>query len=205
MIRKDHWNTVYGTKAPDDVSWFQSRPEVSLQLIERAGVAKQEPLIDVGGGASVLVDHLLEAGHTALSVLDISGVALEQARHRLGPRAAEVEWIEADVTAFVPPRSFALWHDRAVFHFLTDPADRRKYRETLTQALAPRGHVIIAAFALDGPTQCSGLDVVRYDAERIFAELGDGFELTEQVVEMHHTPWDTTQSFTYFRFQRADR
>jgi trans-aconitate methyltransferase len=205
MIRKDHWNTVYSTKAPDDVSWFQSRPEVSLQLIERTGVTKHEPLIDVGGGASTLVDYLLEAGHTALTVLDISGVALEQARHRLGSRASRVQWIEADVTAFIPPRSFALWHDRAVFHFLTDPDDRRKYRETLAQAVAPHGHVIIAAFALDGPTQCSGLEVVRYDAARICAELGAAFELKEQVVEMHHTPWDTTQSFTYFRFQRADR
>ncbi len=134
MIRKDHWNTIYSTKASDDVSWFQSRPEVSLQLIERTGVAKHEPLIDVGGGVSVLVDHLLEAGHTSLTVLDISGVALEKAGHRLGSRASQVEWIEADVTSFVPQQPYALWHDRAVFHFLTDPDDRRKYRETLTRS-----------------------------------------------------------------------
>ena len=188
MNLKGHWNHVYQTKEHDDVSWYQSRPATSLQLIEACGVGKQEGIIDVGGGASVLVDFLLDAGFTRLAVLDISATALTYAKERLGARAGDVEWFEADVTGFTSPHCFNLWHDRAVFHFLTDKADRQKYVQTLKRTLTPDGHVIIATFAIDGPLKCSGLEVARYDASAIAAELGKGFCLLEQVDETHATP-----------------
>lgn len=200
MKRKQHWNQVYQTKALDDVSWFQTRPANSLKLIEATGLGKDEGIIDVGGGASVLVDFLLDTGFSKLAVLDISAAALEHARQRLGRRASLVEWCEADVTAFNPSRRFGLWHDRAVFHFLTDKADREKYVQTLKRTLMPGGHVIIATFALDGPAKCSGLEVARYDAPSIGLELGAEFQLAEQASETHFTPWSTEQKFSYFRF-----
>lgn len=203
MNREVHWNKVYQTKPPDDVSWFQSRPEISLKLIEACGVGKADGIIDVGGGASTLVDCLLDAGFSNLAVLDISAAALEHAKQRLDARAAAVEWIAADVTKFGAPRRFALWHDRAVFHFLTDQTDRRNYVNVLKRTLAEQGHVIIATFAIDGPTQCSGLDVCRYDAGKICGELGSSFRLVEQVDETHITPWQTEQRFSYFRFVRT--
>lgn len=200
MNPKEHWNQVYQTKGALEVSWFQTHPALSLRLIAATGVGKNAGLIDVGGGAAVLVDCLLAAGFGNLAVLDLSGVALGYAKQRLGPRAEEVTWLEADVTRFIPPRRFGLWHDRAVFHFLTDEADRRKYVQTLARTLAPGGHVIIATFAKEGPPQCSGLDVARYDAASICAELGPGLRLVEQVDETHVTPWNTEQKFSYFRF-----
>ena len=201
--RKEHWNHVYQTKAHDDVSWYQSRPATSLKLIEACGVGKQEDIIDVGGGASVLVDFLLDAGFTRLAVLDISVVAFAYAKERLGARAGDVEWFEADVTGFTSPHCFNLWHDRAVFHFLTDKPDRQKYVQTLKRTLTSDGYMIIATFAIDGPLKCSGLEVVRYDASAIAAELGEGFRLLEQVDETHTTPWGTEQKFSYFRFARS--
>ena len=204
MNPKEHWEQVYQTKAVDDVSWYQVRPAVSLKLIEDSGVGKDEAIIDVGGGASVLVDFLLEAGFHRLAVLDISETALERARQRLGAAAAQVEWIQADVTHFDPARRFNLWHDRAVFHFLTNKDDRQHYLETSKRTVFPHGHVIIASFAIDGPTKCSGLEVVRYDAASICAELGEDFQLVEQVDETHTTPWETKQKFSYFRFARKD-
>ncbi len=200
MNRKEHWNQVHQTKAPDDVSWFQKRPDISLKLIEAAGITKDQAVIDVGGGASVLVDFLLDAGFKRLAVLDFSAVALALARQRLNARSGNVEWFEADVTAFNPPHQFDLWHDRAVFHFLTDHADRQKYVRALKQTLTPHGHVIVATFAIDGPLKCSGLPVARYNAPGISAELGDEFQLLEQKDETHLTPWGTEQKFSYFRF-----
>ena len=202
MNRKDHWNQVYQTKAPDDVSWFQTRPAMSLKLIEASGIDKEQGIIDVGGGASALVDCLLDAGFAKPAVLDISAAALAHARQRLGARAGDVEWFEADVTVFNAPHQFGLWHDRAVFHFLTDQADRQKYIQTLKRTLTPAGHVIIATFAIDGPLKCSGLEVARYDAAGISAELGGEFRLIEQLNETHVTPWSTEQKFSYFRFDR---
>ena len=199
MERKEHWERAYETNPPDDVSWFQPEPALSLRLIAKTGVGTSDGVIDVGGGASVLVDHLLDAGYERLAVLDISGAALQHARQRLGPRAEKVAWFEADITAFRAPRPFAVWHDRAVFHFLTAPADRQKYVESLRQGLTPGGHVIMATFAIDGPQQCSGLEVSRYDASALCAELGAGFALVEQVDETHVTPWNTRQKFSYFR------
>jgi ubiquinone/menaquinone biosynthesis C-methylase UbiE len=198
----NHWNQVYQTKAPDDVSWFQTRPATSLRLIEATGIGKDQGVIDVGGGASVLVDSLLDEGFTKLAVVDISAAALEQVKQRLGARAAQVTWFESDVTEFNAPQRFGLWHDRATFHFLTAKLDRQKYVESLKQTLTSDGSVIIATFAIDGPSKCSGLDVARYDAPTICAELGDEFQLLEQADETHVTPWATEQRFTYFRFER---
>ena len=202
MNQRQHWEKVYETKAPEDVSWFQIRPALSLKLIAATGLGKDQGIIDVGGGASALVDFLLDAGFTKPAVLDISAASLTHAQKRLGAKAGNVEWFAADVTEFYPPRRFNLWHDRAVFHFLTDKADRQKYVETLSRTLTADGHVIIATFATDGPSKCSGLDVARYDAPGLCAELGNEFRLVEQVDETHVTPWSTEQKFTYFRFAR---
>lgn len=200
--RKSHWENVYRTRSPLDVSWYQEEPAMSLQLIEATGVARDAPLIDVGGGASVLVDRLCAAGHSRLAVLDISTKALDYARARLGRHADSIEWFAGDVTRFDPPHRFALWHDRAVFHFLTVEAERKRYVEVLKQALQPGGHLIIAAFAIGGPQQCSGLDIVQYDRARLLAELGDEFVLIEERDELHLTPAKRHQEFGYFRLQR---
>lgn len=198
---RDHWDNVYGSKAADAVSWYQRRPELSLELIAASGVGRDAGVIDVGGGASTLVDCLLDEGYTSLAVLDWSGKALAQARRRLGDRAAAVQWLEADVTDFVPPRRYGLWHDRAVFHFLTDAADRSRYVASLKRTLEPGGHVVIAAFAPDGPMKCSGLDVLRHDEASLRRELGHEFELRESRRETHLTPWQAQQRFLYARFQ----
>ncbi len=204
MDRRKHWNRVYQTRAPQSVSWFQRRPEVSLALIAASGVGKEAGIIDVGGGASVLVDHLLDLGYSNLAVLDISSAALDASRSRLGGRAAAVAWFEDDVTTFKPPRRFALWHDRAVFHFLTEAGDRVRYVATLRKALKPTGTVIIATFAPDGPPKCSGLDVARYDEHSIATELGAGFVLRETHRETHISPQNAEQRFNYFVFSSED-
>lgn len=196
--RKSHWENVYGDKSPLEVSWYQKEPVLSLQLIHDSRLPLDAPIIDVGGGASLLVDCLCSEGYSHVGVLDISGKALAHAQERLGDKAKAIEWYEEDVTLFRPVHRFALWHDRAVFHFLTDAADRRKYADTLKHALLPGGHVIIAAFAIGGPTQCSGLDIVQYDAEKLMAELGEDFELIEEASELHVTPAHAEQCFLYF-------
>jgi 2-polyprenyl-3-methyl-5-hydroxy-6-metoxy-1,4-benzoquinol methylase len=200
--RKAHWEQIYATKSPAEVSWYQAEPTLSLELIHNAGVPRSARIIDVGGGASVLVDFLCREGFTQVAVLDISGAAIRYAQTRLGKAADRVEWFESDITAFSPPHRFDLWHDRAVFHFLTKAQDRTRYVRVLRQALVPGGHVIIAAFALGGPTQCSGLDVVQYDAESMAAELGAEFTLRQASQELHRTPGNKQQPFNYFRFQR---
>jgi SAM-dependent methyltransferase len=201
MSREEHWNQVYRTRSIDDLSWHQRRPDLSLALIAASGVTKDAGIIDVGGGVSALVDCLLDDGFTRLAVLDLSGVALAHSRARLGARAGAVEWFEADVTTFEPPCRFGLWHDRAVFHFLTAPDDRRRYVMTLRRTLQPGGALVISTFALDGPPKCSGLDVMRYDEPSIQAELGAEFQLLEVRRETHVTPWQSEQRFVYFRFQ----
>ena len=200
MKRQEHWENVYQSKGPQDVSWFQRRPEISLALISAAGTAKSDGVIDVGGGASPLVDCLLDEGYSRLAVLDISAAALNHARTRLGPRAETVEWFVNDVTTFNPPHSFGLWHDRAVFHFLTTAEDRRAYLATLRKTLQPGGSIVLSTFASDGPLKCSGLDVMRYDQASMLAELGADFQLQEVRRETHVTPWESEQRFIYFRF-----
>jgi SAM-dependent methyltransferase len=203
MDRKQHWEAVYTGKAANETSWHQANPAASLSMIEAASGGRAASLIDVGGGASLLVDHLLELGYRDLTVLDIARSALDQARRRLGPKAAAVEWIESDVTQFKPDRTWAIWHDRAAFHFLIGAADRRRYVEVLNQALADGGQAIIAAFAPDGPARCSGLDVVRYDAASLGAELGDAFSLQEERFESHRTPAGREQRFGFYRFRKS--
>lgn len=200
--RKTHWENVYLAKSPRELSWYQEVPSISLQLIHDAELDLDEPIIDIGGGASSLVDHLLNAGHTSLAVLDLSAHALDRARERLGERASEVGWFEEDVTYFEPPQQYSLWHDRAVFHFLTDAGDRQRYLDTLKRALKPNGHVVIGTFAVGGPSKCSGLDIVQYDASKLMAELGDGFKLLEERTETHITPAKNEQKFAYFHLLR---
>lgn len=201
MNRQEHWNQIYQTKGTDDFSWYQRCPDFSLALIAASGVSKDAGIIDVGGGASTLVDALLDDGYMHLAVLDLSGVALGHSRSRLGARANTVEWFEADVTSFNSPHRFGLWHDRAAFHFLTAADDRRGYVATLRRTLQPGGAVVISTFALDGPSRCSGLDVMRYDERSILAELGGEFRFQEFRRETHITPWKSEQRFNYFRFQ----
>jgi len=195
---KSHWEAVYRDRSPLEVSWYQQEPTLSLELIRRSGVAHDAPIIDVGGGASVLVDRLLAAGYTKLSVLDISARALACARQRLGAASGRIDWIEADITAFRPSHTYALWHDRAVFHFLTEAGDQRQYVNALDQSVEPGGHVIIAAFAIGGPEKCSGLDIVQYDSGKLMGVLGTQFELLETLTEDHRTPGGKSQKFIYF-------
>ncbi len=202
MNRKAHWEEVYRTRPTTEVSWFQAEPALSLALIRTAEIGSDEPIIDIGGGASLLVDRLLAEGFAQLTVLDISGVALSHARGRLGSQAEAVEWIEGDVTHFEPPRPFALWHDRAVFHFLTEVADRRRYVQTMARSLRPGGEALIATFAVDGPTRCSGLEVVQYDRQRLTAEVGEHFTLLESLEETHTTPANAEQRFAWFRLRK---
>ena len=200
--RKTHWEAVYSSRPVTETSWHQKDPRFSLSLIENAGVGTEAALIDVGGGASLLVDYLLESGYRDLTVLDISAAALEQARQRLGQAADQVNWIESDITVFRPQRQFELWHDRAVFHFLTDGQDRDSYVRVMNTALKVGGQAIIAAFALDGPKKCSGLDVVRYDRESLQSELGERFECLEADREEHETPAGRRQMFGFYRFRK---
>ena len=200
--RKSHWQNVYQEKSALDVSWYQKEPALSLELIHSTQVASDESIIDIGGGASVLVDHLFKEGFTSLAVLDISENALVSAKKRLGESAKSIEWFEADITQFNSPHQFSLWHDRAVFHFLTDQSDRKSYIKALKHTLRPGGHLIIAAFATGGPEKCSGLEIVQYDSEKLIAELGEDFELIEERNEVHITPSNKEQKFTYFRFIR---
>lgn len=205
LDRKQHWESVYGDKPAQQTSWHQDVPRLSLSMIANAGLDHDSALIDVGGGASLLADCLLGLGYRDLSVLDISEAALDQARDRLGDRARRVNWIEADVCSFVPDRQFELWHDRAAFHFLTAARDRQRYVQVMRKCLAPGGQVVIATFAPSGPEKCSGLDIVRYDATKLGAELGPEFILREQEEEAHVTPADRQQTFNFFRFRRRSR
>ena len=201
--RQAHWENVYRTKAETEVSWFQKTPTLSLDFIHSAGVGKDAAIIDIGGGESRLVDALLDEGYTALSVLDISQKAVAETQARLGQRASHVTWIVADVTAWESERTYDLWHDRAAFHFLTEPADQDAYVARLVRALRPGGHLIIGTFALDGPERCSGLPVVRYDARSLSQRLGPLFELVESRNHEHHTPAGRVQRFQFSWFHRA--
>ena len=198
MDPKAHWERVYQTKSPTAVSWYQPEARLSLDLIGRVAPDLTTPIIDVGGGASTLVDGLLNAGYHDLTVLDLAGSALAAAESRLGASANRVRWIEGNVlTAPLPANHYGVWHDRAVFHFLTDPADRARYVEQCHRAVRARGHVIVASFAPDGPQRCSGLDVVRYTPGSMHAEFGDRFTLQDSAREQHETPSGTIQSFVY--------
>jgi SAM-dependent methyltransferase len=201
---KAHWERRYGSGAPESLSWFEAEPTASLALLDRAALSISSHVIDVGGGASRLVDHLLDRGLRHVTVLDIAGAALAAARSRLGPLADAVTWCEADVlTASFTPDSYDLWHDRAVFHFLTAPEARARYVAQLSLALRPGGSLVIGTFAEDGPSRCSGLDVERYTPEKLEDTLGSEFELCDVVRHAHPTPMGSVQSFLYTRWKRS--
>ena len=201
--RQTHWDDVYSTKAADTVSWFQPRAEMSMLLIAESGAFDDSAVIDIGGGSSVLVDQLLDADFSDVTVLDISERALVGSKERLGDDANQVHWIVSDVLEWAPARSYDVWHDRAVFHFLTDERDQAVYRTTLLKALSPDGMVGIGTFAEDGPERCSGLPVKRWSAAALAFELGPEFRLIESLRENHRTPAGAVQPFTWARFGRV--
>jgi SAM-dependent methyltransferase len=200
--RKTHWERIYSTRGETGVSWYQAEPRLSLELITSVAPVRGGRIINVGGGASVLVDRLLEFAFREIAVLDLSETALGRVKARLEGRAGRVRWVVADVTEATDLGTFDIWHDRAVFHFLTDAEDRRKYVELARRTIPEGGHLIIASFADDGPKRCSDLDVCRYNAESMATELGEGFSLVKEVGETHTTPWGSLQAFFYGVFRR---
>jgi 2-polyprenyl-3-methyl-5-hydroxy-6-metoxy-1,4-benzoquinol methylase len=205
MKSKDHWESVYATKPTDAVSWFQVHADQSLRLIKGTDVPLSAAIIDVGGGASTLVDDLLRNGYLNLTVLDLSAAALSAAKARLGASCGCVHWLEADVTnADLAVHAYDVWHDRAVFHFLTTQQERSAYVRQVLHSVKPGGHVIVATFAEDGPTQCSGLPVMRYRPDQLHAEFGEPFTLLRHEQEEHHTPFGTIQKFVYCYCRKAD-
>jgi len=195
---QEHWETIYGQKSPSEVSWYRPHLEHSLRFIEESGVGIAGEIIDVGGGASTLVDDLLGRGYRNITVLDLSAAAIDRARERLGARATEVTWMVGDVTEIDLPRHrYDFWHDRAVFHFLTDEESRCRYVDAVRHALKPNGHIVVATFGPEGPERCSGLPVVRYSAEGIHGQFGDDFRRVGTGREIHHTPWGSEQEFVY--------
>ena len=198
MQSKDHWEQVYTSKPEDGVSWFQEHARQSVQFVGQTGVARHGEIIDVGAGASTLVDDLLDLGYSNVTILDLSEAALATTKSRLGLRATNVSWLVGDITRIELPRhAYDVWHDRAVFHFLTTPVEREAYVQAVLRAVKPGGHVIVATFAEDGPEKCSGLSVMRYSADGLHAEFGAPFKLLQQEREEHHTPFGTVQQFIY--------
>ncbi len=200
---KTHWETIYKTKSSKEVSWYSPRLEKSLELIQSLSLSNDARIIDVGGGASTLPDDLIAAGFKNIAVLDISKEALKVSQERLGKKSGLIRWIEGDATEVsLEPESCDCWHDRAVFHFLTNPKDRQKYIKNLKKALRPRGYALMATFGPNGPLKCSGLKIVRYSAESLQKELGILFRPEQHFTEIHKTPFDTTQEFLYCLFRK---
>jgi ubiquinone/menaquinone biosynthesis C-methylase UbiE len=198
MESKAHWEHIYESKNIREVSWFQEHAAQSIELIKKARVSLGAKIIDVGGGASTLVDDLLDQGYSEITVLDISATALRRSQDRLGQRAALVTWLEADITrAELEPNFYDVWHDRAVFHFLTNETGRAQYVHAVRRSVKTGGHIIVASFGLAGPEKCSGLNVMRYSAESMHREFGSHFELVDTATEVHHTPFGTDQQFIY--------
>jgi len=204
MDEKEHWQRIYAQKPPESLGWYRPHLDQSLQFIRACGLAQNARIVDVGGGASTLVDDLLNEGYGNVAVIDLAEAALDEARARLGERAAAVDWIPGDITTpLLDDASVDLWHDRAVFHFLTDETVRRAYLDEALRCVKPGGHVLVATFGLDGPEQCSGLPVVRYDASGIHTVFGDRFAKVGAAAEQHATPWGSTQSFVYCLCRRT--
>jgi 2-polyprenyl-3-methyl-5-hydroxy-6-metoxy-1,4-benzoquinol methylase len=198
MNIETHWNNIYREKAPDAVSWYRPHLETSLALIENAAPARDASIIDVGGGESTLVDDLLARGYQGVTVLDVSQTAIDFTKKRLGAAAERVHWLAADIAnCELPKHAYDVWHDRAVFHFLTAPDQRAAYVRQVARAVKPGGHVLVSTFGPEGPTKCSGLEIVRYDAQSLHAEFGARFHLVESFKELHNTPFGTTQQFLY--------
>jgi ubiquinone/menaquinone biosynthesis C-methylase UbiE len=205
MHPKEHWENVYSSKPSDGVSWFQQHAALSLDLIKSTGMGCEAAIIDVGGGASTLVDDLVADNYSDLTVLDLSAAALNAARRRLGALGDKVQWLEADITQIdLPRKRYDIWHDRAVFHFLTTQKQRDAYVRNVYHAVKPGGHVIMATFAEDGPEQCSGLPVMRYRADDLHDEFGDAFTLLKHQKEAHQTPFGAVQQFVYCYCRRVN-
>lgn len=198
MERQEHWDAIYGAKGPQDVSWYRPHLDRSLKFIDQAGLASDAAIIDVGGGASTLVDDLLARGYLDITVLDLSEAAIAQAQARLGQSAARVTWVVGDITRVeLPEQRYEFWHDRAVFHFLTEQEARERYVSRVRHALKPGGHIVVATFGPDGPERCSGLRVARYSPEGIHDQFGNQFVKVGSDSEVHHTPWGSKQEFVY--------
>ena len=200
--RKNHWETVYETKNPDQVSWTQEVPKTSLDFIYSFGLTKKAKIIDIGGGDSKLVDYLLDEGYENITVLDISAKALEKAQARLGDKSKKVNWVVSDITEFEPNTTFDIWHDRATFHFLTTIEQVSKYMNTARKSV--NGYMTIGTFSENGPTKCSGLEIKQYTEQTLTDELKNGFEKIKCVTEDHTTPFDTTQNFLFCSFKRQE-
>lgn len=203
MRTDEHWERVYQTRSTTEVSWYRAHLERSIESIRRVAPAPGSAVIDVGAGASTLVDDLIAAGYTDLTILDVSPTALEASRRRLGQHADSVHWLEGSVLEIaLPPQRFDVWHDRAVFHFLTDSEHRGRYAQQMTSAVRAGGHALIATFGPEGPLRCSGLEVVRYDAATLAHEFSEGFRLVAWSIEDHTTPAAVRQQFLYTLFER---
>jgi SAM-dependent methyltransferase len=202
MTKRDHWQTSWGSD-PSQKSWVQERPDLSLEMIRRCDLPKNAALLDMGGGASTLVDFLLADGFSNITVADISKTALQLAQNRLGKLADKANWVVADACNWQPPHKFDLWHDRAVFHFLTEAADRKAYKQRLYEFVPKGGFLVMATFAIGGPEKCSGLDIVQYDAQSLTNEVGEGFNLLDSQNETHTTPGGAAQNFQYVRMVRV--
>jgi SAM-dependent methyltransferase len=200
LDKKKHWETVYETKNPDQVSWTQEKPETSLEFIHSFGLKKTAKIIDIGGGDSKLVDYLLDEGFENISVLDISAKALEKAKNRLGEKAKKVNWIASDITEFKPNMTFDVWHDRATFHFLTSPEQIKKYMIIARKSV--NGFLTIGTFSQDGPKKCSGLEIKQYNEQQLTSELKNGFDKIKCVTREHLTPFGTAQNFLFCSFKR---
>ncbi len=203
MNRKQHWEKIYQKKSHREVSWYQRKATLSLQLIKDCSLTADAAIIDVGSGVSCLAEDLLDLGYENISVLDISTAALAINRKSLGNRAERIQWLEADVCSFTAPQQYRLWHDRAVFHFLTEPLDREHYITSMRNSLAPEAFAIIACFSFNGPRKCSGLDIVQYDSQSLSATLGKGFTLIKSLEETHITPDGKEQAFQYSHFRKS--
>lgn len=205
LARKKHWEKVYCEKSLPEVSWYQPIPEPSLGIISGLNLSKESALIDVGGGDSFLVDFLLEKGFSNLSVLDISSEALERVKRRLGALNAKVRWIESDVLLFNPSESYGVWHDRAAFHFLTDPREVNRYVQLVTKAIATEGYLILATFSKKGPLRCSGIDITQYDEQELAHLFENDFELQAHTYVDHPTPFGTLQHFLFCTFKKKKK
>ncbi len=203
MTTQEHWNRIYSTKSDQEVSWFEALPEISVRMMESAGLTAESCVLDVGGGNSRLVDYLVGHGLDCVAVLDVSGAALDAAKERLGAAATPLTWIESPIEGDWSLKPMDIWHDRAVFHFLTDSDARARYRAHLVEVLKPGGTAIIATFALNGPEKCSGLPVARYSPDLLAQEFADDLTLVESIEHAHTTPWGVMQAFQYSRFVRS--
>ena len=199
---KEHWENIYAIKGMQEVSWFQKVPTTSLELINQVAKNKQDPIIDIGGGDGFLVDNLLALGYTDITVLDISKNAIDRAKKRLGKLAVKVKWIVADITEFVPNKEYVIWHDRAVFHFLTDQQDKENYRKLMNTSVS--GYFILATFSDQGPNKCSGLEICKYSELDLQAFFSDTFSITSSFNYNHPTPFGTCQNFIFLVFKRMN-